>query len=119
LDYDWVILPRERVTLASSAEPAEASVGPDSKKGLGLEWSLSRWAVELGRDRNVAAGILIATLALLEARDAGRAQRPDPADQEEIPQLRAFTVGAGRGFIRARRARPLVIHGGGVLPASR
>jgi hypothetical protein len=39
---------------------------------FGLEWSLSRWAMELGRDRHIAAGILIATLALLETRDAGR-----------------------------------------------
>ena len=40
---------------------------------IGLEWSISRRATqELGHNRHVATGVLIATLSLLDALYSGR-----------------------------------------------
>jgi hypothetical protein len=40
---------------------------------IGLEWPVARWAVEkFGRDRSEARGVLIATLAMLDAHHSGR-----------------------------------------------
>ncbi len=49
------------------------SPGSFAWHAVGLEWTLARWNLEaLGRGPELAKGVLIATLAFLEAHQSGR-----------------------------------------------
>jgi hypothetical protein len=72
--YDAPVWARKRVTETLTALGGVGRApGSAAWDIIGLEWSVSRWATqELGHDRHVATGVLIATLCLLDALYSGR-----------------------------------------------